>query len=233
MVPHDVCTVGRVPFRIDRSAAILLAILVSVAVPTSAAARDAPPPDSLRQSDLVEVTLRDSTLHADVRYATTNNFMGRPMYSQARVFLQRPAAEALMRANRALRRLGFGLLLFDGYRPWSVTKAFWDATPRAQRIYVANPRKGSKHNRGCAIDCSLYDLATGREVPMPSPYDDFTNKAAAAYEGGTASERRTRGILRRAMEEQGFAVNPDEWWHFDYKDWKSYPILDIPFEQLP
>lgn len=187
---------------------------------------------TFRSAELVELVTLDSTIKLDVRYATANNFMGRKMYPQARAFLQRPAAQALVRAHRALRSQGYGLLVFDGYRPWDVTKKFWDETPPAKRKYVANPRKGSKHNRGCAVDLSLYDLSTGREVEMPTPYDDFTYKAAADYEGGTPAQQRARKILRVAMEKAGFKVNSDEWWHFDYKDWHEYRILNIPFERL-
>ena len=182
---------------------------------------------------LVELVKLDSTIRLDIKYATSDNFMGRPMYAQARAFLQRPAAEALVRANRSLKKQGFGLLVFDGYRPWAVTKKFWDETPAVQRKFVANPRKGSKHNRGCAVDLTLIDLKTGQEVSMPSPYDDFSDKASSSYRGGTAGQRRLRGVLRAAMERQGFRVEPSEWWHFDYKDWRKYPLLDIPFEKLP
>jgi len=154
------------------------------------------------------------------------------MYEHARAFLQRPAAEALVLAHRKLRELGYGILVFDGYRPWSVTKKFWDETSPAKRKFVANPRVGSKHNRGCAVDCSLYDLMTGQEVEMPSPYDDFTEKAAADYPGGTGEQHGTRTILRDALEAEGFTVNPDEWWHFDYKDWKMYRVMNTPFERI-
>ena len=137
-----------------------------------------------------------------------------------------------MRANKRLHTQGYGLLVFDGYRPWSVTKKFWDETPPDKRKYVANPQKGSKHNRGCAVDLTLYDLKTGREVEMTSPYDDFTEKASAFYAGGTEAEHRHRDLLRSTMREEGFTVEPEEWWHFDYREWRSYKILDIPFEQL-
>lgn len=183
-------------------------------------------------TDLVELTKLDSTIKLDIRYATANNFMQKKMYTQARAFLQRPAAEALVRAHARVRQQGFGFLIFDGYRPWSVTKKFWDETPPAKRIYVANPKKGSKHNRGCAVDLSLYDLKTGKEVAMPTAYDDFTERAAADYSGGTEAQRRTRAILRVAMEAEGFVINPDEWWHFDFKDWRNYKVLDVPFEQV-
>jgi D-alanyl-D-alanine dipeptidase len=154
------------------------------------------------------------------------------MYTQARAFLQRPAAEALIRVHRLVRAQGFGLLVFDGYRPWSVTKKFWDETPPEKRKFVANPAKGSRHNRGCAIDLSLYSLTTGREVEMPSAYDDFTDKASSRFTGGTTEQRRMRDFLRVAMEAEGFTVEPVEWWHFDYRDWREYRVLDIPLEKL-
>jgi zinc D-Ala-D-Ala dipeptidase len=185
-----------------------------------------------RTPELVELAKADSTIKLDIRYATSNNFMKRTMYAQARVFLQRPVAESLTRAHRILHRAGYGILVFDGYRPWSVTKAFWDQTPRSKRMFVANPKQGSKHNRGCAVDCSLYDVRTGKEIEMPSPYDDFTERAAANYSGGTDEQRRTRSILRKALEAEGFTVNPTEWWHFDHKDWKRYRVMDVPFEKL-
>ncbi len=183
-------------------------------------------------TDLVELVHLDPTIRLDIRYATENNFAKRKVYTQARAFLQRPAAEAVVRANKKLQKEGYGLLIFDGYRPWSVTKIFWDITPREKRNFVANPAKGSKHNRGCAVDLSLYDLKTGKEVVMPSEYDEFSERAYAKYKGGTAQETARRELLRRVMESEGFQVNPEEWWHFDYKDWKKYRIENVPFEQL-
>jgi D-alanyl-D-alanine dipeptidase len=188
--------------------------------------------DRVAAKDLVEIVRLDTTIHLDIRYATPHNFMGRAMYAQARAFLQRPAAEALLRVHRAMRAKGYGLLVFDGYRPWAVTKKFWDETPPRNRSFVANPKKGSKHNRGCAVDLSLYDLRTGVEVEMPSPYDDFTPKASSSYAGGTDEQRKMRAVLRSAMEAEGFRVEPGEWWHFDHRTWREYPILDIPFEKL-
>ena len=183
--------------------------------------------------DLVEVVTLDSTIHLDIRYATPKNFMGRQMYSSARAFLQRPAGEALVRAHKALQKAGYGLLVFDGYRPWTVTKQFWDATPPALRKFVASPVKGSKHNRGCAVDLSLYDLKSGNEVEMPTPFDEFSSRAAGSYQGGTPQQRRMRSLLRTAMLAEGFTAEPSEWWHFDYRDWRRYPLLDVPFESLP
>lgn len=182
--------------------------------------------------DLVEVAKLDPTIKLDIRYATTNNFLNTPVYTEARAFLQRPAAEAVVRANRELESQGYGLIIHDGYRPWYVTKIFWDAVPAEDKEFVANPAQGSKHNRGCAVDISLYDLKTGQEVTMPSGYDEMTKRAYADYPGGTDDERARRALLRQAMEKQGFAVIPDEWWHFDYKDWKQYPILNVRFEDL-
>ena len=187
---------------------------------------------SSRSSDLVEIVKLDPTIKLDIRYATTNNFLGTPVYTQARAFLQRPAAEAVVRANKELKAQGYGLILHDGYRPWYITKIFWDATPNHQKIFVADPAAGSKHNRGCAIDLSLYDLKTGEEVVMPSGYDEMTERAFADYPRGTPEEQARRALLRQAMEKQGFTVNPKEWWHFDYKDWKEYGIQNVRFEDL-
>lgn len=185
-----------------------------------------------RAPDLVELVKLDRTIRLDVRYATADNFAGRPVYAEARAFLQRPAARALVRASRALRRRGYGLVVFDAYRPWRVTKLFWEITPEEKRQFVADPALGSKHNRGCAVDVTLYDLKTGRQVAMPSAYDDFTERAHSDYAGGTAEQRRHRSILRAAMEAAGFHVYAPEWWHFDYKDWRHYPILDIAFSEI-
>jgi D-alanyl-D-alanine dipeptidase len=182
--------------------------------------------------ELVEIVQLDSTIRLDIRYATPDNFMGRVMYPEARAFLQRPAANALVRAHAKVRAYGYGLLVFDGYRPWSVTKEFWDATPAERRKFVANPKQGSKHNRGCAVDLSLYNLVSGAEVEMPTPYDDFTERASSTYAGGTAEQRRRRDLLRHVMESEGFRVEPSEWWHFDYKEWRNYPLLDIPFSAI-
>lgn len=186
----------------------------------------------LRPAELVNLAGLSSEIHFDIRYATENNFMGTPLYSKAAAYLQKPAAEALLRAHGELRGLGFGLLIHDAYRPWRVTKMFWEATPQAQRNFVANPQSGSRHNRGCAVDLSLYELSTGLPVSMPSGFDEFSARAYPDYPGGTSRQRWLRGLLRQAMERQGFTVNDDEWWHFDYKDWRQYPVLNLSFEEL-
>jgi len=183
-------------------------------------------------ADLVELTSLDPGIKLEIRYATTNNFLGSRFYDEARAFMQRPAAEAVVRAHHALAAEGYGLLIHDAYRPWYVTKMFWDATPLDKRWLVANPASGSKHNRGEAVDLTLYDLGTGQPVEMPSTYDESTDRAYANYPGGTTQQRWRRAVLRRAMEAQGFSVNPTEWWHFDYKDWKSYAIGNVPFDKI-
>jgi D-alanyl-D-alanine dipeptidase len=188
---------------------------------------------AFREPDLVELVRLDATIRLDIRYATADNIVHRPVYRQARAFLRRPAAEALVRAHLSLAEKGYGALVFDGYRPWSVTKIFWDGVRPEQRAFVANPKKGSKHNRGCAVDLSLYDLATGKEVEMPSAYDETSEHASPDYAGGTREQRGRRDLLRAAMEKEGFTVEPNEWWHFNYRDWKQYPILDVPFESIP
>jgi D-alanyl-D-alanine dipeptidase len=182
--------------------------------------------------DLVELITLDRTIKLDIRYATTNNFLGSVFYAQARAFLQRPAAEAVVRAQKALKPLGYGLLVHDGYRPWYVTKTFWDTTPAAKRWLVANPADGSRHNRGAAVDLTLYDLRTGRAIEMPSTYDESTPRAYAFYPGGTSLQRWHRALLRRVMEAEGFTVNPNEWWHFDFNNWKNYAIGNVAFDKI-
>jgi D-alanyl-D-alanine dipeptidase len=201
---------------------------------TAATLAQGPPIESgpFRKPDLVELVKLDPTIKLDIRYATRNNFVGQAVYKQPRAFLQRPAAEALVRINQSLRKQGYGLVVFDGYRPWSVTKVFWDVTPLDKKIFVADPVKGSRHNRGCAVDLSLFDLKTEAEVKMPSEYDEMTERAHINYECGMPEAKRLRELLRAAMATEGFAVYEPEWWHYDYKDWKEYPILNVKFSEI-
>jgi zinc D-Ala-D-Ala dipeptidase len=184
------------------------------------------------RSDLVDVAKLDPRIKLDIRYATTDDFLSTPVYTQARAFLQRPAAEAMLRAHRELRKQGYGLLIFDAYRPWYVTRIFWDATPPDKHEFVADPAKGSRHNRGCAVDLTLYDLKTAHEVEMTGGYDEMSERSYPTYTGGTPEQRAHREVLRAAMEKQGFTVFPSEWWHFDYRDWRKYAIQNIPFERI-
>lgn len=197
-----------------------------------ACAQDGPPKEeNKREARLVELITLDPSIKLDIRYATENNFVGKKVYPEARAFLQRPAAKALVKVHQKLKKQGLGLVIFDGYRPWSITKLFWEVTSEDKRKFVANPAKGSKHNRGCAVDLSVFDLKTGQLIDMPSGYDEFTERASPDYAGGTEKERENRDMLRRLMEGAGFTVNPNEWWHFDFKDWEKYAIYDISFTE--
>ena len=210
---------------------IALCLCVSVAV---VSAQEGPPkdPKATRTADLVELVKLDPTIKLDIRYAGSNNFLGKPVYKEARAFLQRPAAEALLAAHKDLARAGYGLMIHDGYRPWAITKSFWDMTTGFQREFVADPKTGSKHNRGCAVDLTIYDLATGTVVEMPGGYDEMTPRSYPDYPGGAPEARAKRDLLRKAMESHGFTVESNEWWHFNYKDWTAYPILDIAFGEI-
>jgi D-alanyl-D-alanine dipeptidase len=198
------------------------------------ASRTQPPKETgeFRTPDLVDLATLNATIKLDIRYATTNNFLSTAFYTSAKAYLQRPAALALLRVHRKLAEQGYGLLIHDAYRPWSVTKMFWEATPEKDRIFVANPAQGSRHNRGCAVDLTLYELKNGKAVKMVGGYDEMSDRSYPDYLGGTALERWHRDLLRRAMEEEGFTVYEAEWWHFDYKDWRQYPILNLRFEDL-
>jgi zinc D-Ala-D-Ala dipeptidase len=184
------------------------------------------------QPDLVELSGLDPTLQFDIRYATDHNFLGVPVYQHPMAFLQRPAAMALLAAHRELASRKLGLLIFDAYRPWYVTKIFWDATPADLKEYVANPDNGSRHNRGCAVDLTLYDLVSGQPLPMPSGYDEFSERAHLDFQGGSEQARTNRDLLQNVMRKHGFLPYASEWWHFDFHDWRKYPILNISFEEL-
>lgn len=182
--------------------------------------------------DLVELIDLIPDLKLDIRYAGTNNFMGLTFYKQPRAFMQRPAAEALVKVNDQLKEQGYGLIIYDAYRPWYVTKMFWEATPEDKKIFVADPEKGSRHNRGCAVDLSLYDRQTGKVIKMLAGYDEMTERSYPHYIGGTSLQRWHRRLLRETMEDAGFAIYAFEWWHFDYHAWRDYPIMNVRFEEM-
>jgi zinc D-Ala-D-Ala dipeptidase len=215
-------------------AVALAAALVSAQAPATQAA-SGPPKGAgpYRVSELVELVKLDPTIKLDIRYATANNFVGRPVYPEARAFLQRPAAEAVIAAHRWLKDRGYGILVYDAYRPWTITKLFWDITPADKKMFVADPAVGSKHNRGCAVDIGLFDPRTGREIEMPGAYDEMSERSFVTYTGGTADQRAHRDLLRKAMEREGyFFVYPEEWWHYDFKDSREYAVQDIAFSAI-
>lgn len=206
--------------------------LLCLFIVSCAFAQTGPPSEpNKREADLIELTKLSKTIKLDIKYATTDNFVGRAVYPEARAFLQHPAADALIRVHKLLKKEGLGVVIYDAYRPWAITKLFWEVVSPEQRIYVADPAKGSKHNRGCAVDMGIYDLKSGKAIPMPSSFDEFTERAWPTYTGGTDVERANRDKLRRMMEAEGFTVNPNEWWHFDYNGWEQYAIYDISFTE--
>lgn len=166
----------------------------------------------------------------DIKYATTDNFMKRVMYKQARAFARRPVVMQLRKIQAALKKKGYGLKVFDAYRPYQVTLAFY--AEASDKNFVADPKKGSKHNRGCAVDLTLIDLKTGAELPMPTPYDSFAPQSSSTYADLPAEILKNREELISIMRVHGFRVIPNEWWHFDFIGWQNYDLMDIPFEQL-
>jgi D-alanyl-D-alanine dipeptidase len=191
-----------------------------------------PPANPAAAAQLVELNRVVPDVCLEVRYATANNFMKRVLYPQPRVFVRREVADALGRVQRRLAHRHLSLLVFDGYRPWRITKKMWDDTPPKDRGFVANPEKGSKHNRGGAVDLTILDRKTGKPLEMTSAYDEFSPRAAYNYPGGSPQSHRNRDLLRSCMEAEGFQVLPHEWWHFDYKGWKEFPLLDYSFDEL-
>ena len=182
---------------------------------------------------LLELVKLDPAIRLDMRYATTNNFTGRVLYDQARAFLAAPAAQAVARASKAAQADGFGLTIYDAYRPWRITKKLWDATPVGpKKEYVANPKRGSKHNRGCAVDLTLHNLQTGQLVEMPTEFDDFSEKAHRDFMGASATAIANRARLPGYLEAEGFVGLSNEWWHFDFTGWEQFPVMDIPFNQI-
>jgi len=179
---------------------------------------------------LVEIKKYVPAIALDIRYATTNNFMRRQMYAQARAFARLPVVLALKQVEADLKKQGLGLKIYDAYRPYGVTVKFYEMARDTN--FVADPRKGSKHNRGCAIDLTLIDLKTGRELDMPTGFDSFSKKAAANYAPLPKQEYTNREMLKSAMQAHGFTVYRTEWWHYDFNGWTNYPLLDIPFSDL-
>ena len=176
------------------------------------------------------VDLESLGIPVDVRYATANNFMKTPLYPVAKAYLRAPAARALQNVQRELASRGLGIKVFDGYRPYRVTEAMWE--PIKNPDYVADPAKGSRHNRGAAVDLTLISLATGEELPMPTAYDDFTERAAHAFTDLPADALANRALLRDVMTKHGFEPLPSEWWHYDFAGWRNYELMDVPLDAL-
>jgi len=176
-------------------------------------------------ADLVDIRDAAPRIRLDLRYATTNNFTHVKLYGEARCLLRADVARRLAAVQRDLERQGFGLKVFDCYRPLAVQKKLWALVPDER--YVADPAKGSRHNRGAAVDLTLV-TAAGADVPMPTGFDDFTPRAHRDAADLPPAAIRNRATLEKAMVGQGFIPMPTEWWHFDAPDWASYPVLDIP-----
>lgn len=180
------------------------------------------------ESPLVEIEKLNPRIRIDIRYATPDNFMKEALYPVARCFLRKEVAEKIVRVQERLEKKGLGLKIFDGYRPLSVQKKMWAKFPLEG--FIANPAKGSNHNRGAAVDLTLVD-AEGKELPMPSAYDEFSERAHRTYAKATKEEMQNRALLQEEMEREGFIGLSTEWWHFDDKDSKSWPLLDIPLTE--
>jgi D-alanyl-D-alanine dipeptidase len=187
---------------------------------------------STHQQSLINICDVIPTIHLDIRYATTNNFTGKQVYPDCALhscFLHEAAAQALKKVQEELQLKSLSLKIFDGYRPQNIQKIFWNLIPDPR--YVADPKKGSRHNRGCAVDVTLVSL-NGTELPMPTKFDDFTECAHADFPHVSTEVAANRKLLQTVMTQHGFEVMPTEWWHFDFKDWRDYPVLDISFEKL-
>jgi len=182
------------------------------------------------ETRLVEIKKYIPDIVLDIRYATTNNFTHHQMYKEAKAFARLPVVLALKEAQADLKKKGLGIKIYDAYRPYAITVKFYEVAHDTN--FVADPRKGSKHNRGCAIDMGLVDLKTGKELDMPTGFDSFSKRAASNFADLPKPELDNRAIIKNAMEAHGFKEIPSEWWHFDFNGWSKYPLLDIPFTEI-
>ncbi len=182
------------------------------------------------EARLVDIRSVNDKIAIDIRYATTNNFLKRKLYPVGRCVLRGAAARRLSQVQDDLAKQGLGLKVYDCYRPLSVQKQMWEVLPDPN--YVANPAKGSRHNRGAAVDLTLVDR-NGRELEMPTGFDDFTERAHRNYSGGSPQARKNRQRLEDVMKKYGFIPLATEWWHFDAPDWDKFSILDVPFGEIP
>ena len=220
-----------------RALVLVIAFFVALALQATAAMAADASDAALKQAGLVEPTQLDSSLVLDIRYATSNNFAGRQVYPSPRCYLREDIARRLLAVQKQLRAKGLGLKVYDCYRPFSVQEEFWRIMP--DQRYVMQPTrdengrmvKSSRHNRGAAVDVTLVDKA-GRELAMPTEYDDFTEKAHRGSPLASSQARKNSAQLEKAMVAQGFDPLPTEWWHFDGPGWEEYPPLDLPLPLL-
>jgi len=182
------------------------------------------------EKELIDLKKFIPALVLDIRYATTNNFTGEKIYSLAKAYARKPVAESLKKIQADLKSQGLGIKIFDAYRPYKATVKFYEVY--GDTTYVASPYKGSRHNRGCALDLTLIDLKTGKELKMPTGYDSFSKDAWPTTPVKDPEAGKNRTLLISAMEKHGFRVNSSEWWHFDFIGWKKFEVLDIDFEEL-
>ena len=182
------------------------------------------------EKQLIDLEKYIPDLVLDIRYATTNNFTGEQIYDVPKAYARKPVAEALKNVQTELKTQGLGIKIFDGYRPYRATVKFYEVY--GDTTYVASPYRGSRHNRGCALDLTLIDLKTGQELKMPAGYDAFTKQAWPSTPMADPLIRKNRQLLIDVMEKNGFRVNSSEWWHFDFGGWKNFEVLDIDFSEL-
>ncbi|MEL7038338.1 MAG: M15 family metallopeptidase [Cyanobacteria bacterium J06592_8] len=180
---------------------------------------------------LVDIQDINPNIRLDIRYATANNFLDQKLYPVPRCLLRVDVAQSLSKVQENLEKMGLGLKVFDCYRPWSVSQKMWEILPDSR--YVANPQRGSRHNRGAAVDLTLVDLRTGNELEMPTDFDDFTEKAARDYTGNSPQVRRNSNLLEFKMKQYGFTSLITEWWHFDAADWEKYALLNVNLDRVP
>ena len=184
------------------------------------------------EMELVDLQRVIPGLPLDIRYATKNNFTGEVIYTEPKAYLRKPVAEALKGVAESLAKKNLGLKIYDAYRPYTATVRFYEVCRKEDRSFVADPRDGSRHNRGCAVDLTLVDLGTGREIPMPSDFDDFSAKAHPLYQNLPPEVLDNRAFLIDLMARFGFRVFKTEWWHYDFIGWEKYPLMDLSFQQL-
>ena len=182
------------------------------------------------EDELVDIEQYVPGIKLDIRYATANNFTGEQIYTQPKAFVRRPVAEALKNVQESLSKQNLGLLVYDAYRPYAATVKFYEVYH--DTTFVASPFSGSRHNRGAAVDVSLINLTTGKELEMPTGYDSFSDTAAPAFSDLPESVKVNRALLIQVMNDNGFTVYPSEWWHFDYQHWEKFELMDLSFEQL-